>query len=60
MHQPSPARTLDARRGGVELLLQVVQSTEGLDDGIVERAGSKDATIPLALALGGSKVGPEE
>lgn len=59
-YEPSPTGTLDAGCGSIELLLQVVQGAESLDDSIAEGAGSKNATIALALALGRSKVGPEE
>ena len=49
--EPAPARALDARSGGVELLLEVVEGAEALLDGLLE--GTVLESTAVALALGG-------
>lgn len=51
---------MDRGGGGVELLLEVLEAAKGLVNGILERAGSKFAAIPLPLRGSRSEVVPEE
>ena len=51
-HKPAPARTLDSGGGGVELLLESIERTEILDDGLAERTilqGTTDTTVRAGL-----------
>ena len=59
-YEPAPAGALDGGRGGVELLLELVESAEGLKDGSLERTVLEDATVAAALRRGGREVLPEE
>lgn len=56
LHQPSPAATLDAGEGSVELLLELLEAAVALVDSLGQSTGWR-----LSTTLGlGSKVLPEE
>lgn len=59
-YHPAPAGALDARGGGVERLLQVVEAAERLVDSLLERAVVQLSAVALALRRRGRKVRPEE
>lgn len=59
-YEPSPSTSLDAGSSSVELLLQVVQATKRLDNGVVERARGKYSTVTLLLGRRRGKVLPEK
>lgn len=59
-YKPAPARTLETCGGGVELLLEVVDGTEGLNDGLLEGTVVQDTAVSFALCRRGSKVLPEK
>jgi len=51
-HKPAPARTLDTRSGGVELLFESIEGTEVLDDGLAEGTilqGTAGTTVGAGL-----------
>lgn len=51
-HEPAPARTLDTRGGGVELLLENIKGTKVLDNGLAEGTilqGTTDSTVGAGL-----------
>jgi hypothetical protein len=45
-HEPAPARTLDSCGGGVKLLLESIEGTEVLDDGLAEGTILQGTTVP--------------
>jgi hypothetical protein len=51
---------LDGSCGSVELLLQVVQTTERLDDSLFESAILQYTTVSFLFVGGRSKIFPEE
>ena len=55
--QPSPSGTLNTESGGVDSLLQSLESTEVLLDLIGERAGGRERS---STVRGGGEVLPEE
>lgn len=59
-YNPSPTRSLDGSGGSVELLLQVVDGSEGRLNSSLEGTITEDTAIALALGVGGCQVGPEE
>jgi hypothetical protein len=59
-YQPAPSGTLDTCRGGIELLLERFERTEGLVNGILERTRLQGTTVTLPLAGGRREVLPEE
>ena len=59
-YEPAPAGTLDTSGGGVEFLLEVVEGSESLGDGLLEGTLGEGTTVALTLGLGTSKVLPEE
>ena len=59
-YNPAPAAALNARSGGVEVLLEVVEGSESLGDGLLEGTLGEGTTVALTLGLGTSKVLPEE
>ena len=59
-YEPAPAGALDARGGGVELLLEVLEGAEDGGDSLLERAVLEDTAVALALRGRGREVGPEE
>ena len=59
-HKPSPARALDTESRGSELSLEVLERTEGLDDGILEWTVTEDTASALALGGGRREILPEE
>ena len=59
-YEPAPAGTLDTGSGGVEFLLEVVEGSESLGDGLLEGTLGEGTTVALIFGLGTSKVLPEE
>jgi len=58
--EPAPARALDTKGSHVEFLLENIQRTPILVDGVLERAILEYAAVSLLLGRGGRKVFPEE
>ena len=48
-YEPAPAGTVDTSRGGVEFLLEVVEGSESLSDGLLEGTLGEGTTVALTL-----------
>lgn len=59
-HDPAPPGALDARRSGVERLLEVLKGGEVLEDGSLEGPVVEHAAGALALGRRAREVLPEE
>ena len=59
-HKPSPSRSLNTKSSRVEFLLQVVEATKRLDNGILQWAIFQNATIALFLRGSRGKILPEQ
>ena len=59
-YEPTPARTLDASSGRVELFLQIIHRTPALADGFLQRAILNHTAVTLAFGRRGREVLPEE
>lgn len=59
-HNPSPSRTLNTSGGSVELLLEIVEATERLVDGRLQRAILQSTSGTLAFRGSRSQILPEQ